>query len=125
MKVKTGFTFNNLLGIVIVITVIFLVIVMASLGNLDSYLLSYPRLADPVAPRTIPYHIKGITVFITKEDNIKLGWLSWTEFYLQIFLAIVLLFAIKWPPPALIKSFRNKDEDEDNSFLKNEPIDHP
>jgi hypothetical protein len=110
LKDKIGFTFNGILEKAIIVTVIVLVFVRVLIGRLDYYLLSYPRIPDLAKARTIPYTLKGVTVFITEKDNIQLGWLSWTEFDLLCFLAIMLLLALKWPPPSM-KLLRDKEED--------------
>ena len=113
MKIQGHFTFNKALEIVIGITIICLVIVRVSIGTLDSELLSNPRNADPVTSRTIPYHEKGVTVYLTGKDSTRISWLLWTEFALTIFLCVLLLLAIKWPPPSLTESFRRKDEEDE------------
>ena len=66
----------------------------------DSIYINYPTHPDPATLRTIPHTVKGIVVYLTKEQNHKLTSLEWSEAALAIFVAINLLVNLKWPLPS-------------------------
>ncbi|KIO49108.1 hypothetical protein [Nitrosospira sp. NpAV] len=48
-------------------------------GSLEGAYVNYPRFSDPKAGLTVPHAVKGIVVFITKEDQELLSWLLWVQ----------------------------------------------
>jgi hypothetical protein len=48
-------------------------------GSLDNRYVSRSRESNPAEGLIVPYHVKGITVFITKDERQRVTLLQWTE----------------------------------------------
>lgn len=48
-------------------------------GSLEGVYIDYPRFPNPETNRTVPYAIRNIVVYITKEDQEFLSWLFWIQ----------------------------------------------
>ncbi len=46
---------------------------------LDNRYVSRPREANPGEGLIVPYHVKGITVFVTEDERQLVALLQWTE----------------------------------------------
>jgi hypothetical protein len=66
----------------------------------DTVYLTYPRTPDPETRRIVPYAFKNTVRYVTKEQMNTLHWLDWTHIILAVFIAINLLFNVKWPLPS-------------------------
>lgn len=66
-------------------------------GSLEGAYVNYPRLPNPKAALTIPHSVKGIVVYITREDQEFLSWLLWVQIVSGTVVGFVLL--IHWGDP--------------------------
>jgi len=60
-----------------------------SYGILENTYVNYPRYPD--AGRTVPYAVKGIVVYINREQQNLLSWLTWIEIGSGMVAALVIL----------------------------------
>ncbi len=58
---------------------IVLVVAWFSYGILENSYVSYPQFPKPSEGRTVPHAVKGIVVYITREQRDALSWLAWIE----------------------------------------------
>ncbi|PTR05342.1 hypothetical protein C8R32_1236 [Nitrosospira sp. Nsp5] len=48
-------------------------------AGMDNTYIDYSRFPNPETNRTVPYAIRNIVVYITKEDQEFLSWLLWVQ----------------------------------------------
>jgi hypothetical protein len=65
-------------------------------GALDNTAVNWPRQPMPEAGRTIPYEVKGITVYITEADRSLVAWLRRTEIASGVTLFLAILLSGEW-----------------------------
>ena len=58
--------------------IILIIAAFYSVG-MDNTYIGYPTIPDPETNRTVPYAIRNIVVYITKEDQEFLSWLFWAQ----------------------------------------------
>ena len=74
-------------------------------GALENTYVYYPRTPEPSDGKVIPYPVKGIVVYITKDQQSVLSWLTWIEIGSGAIAACVILlhggdpFKAKRKPP--------------------------
>jgi hypothetical protein len=67
-------------------------------GILDNTYVNYPRVPNPEIGRTVPYEVKRVVVYITKDQSAVLDWLRWVEIGSGALILISLILNQKWPP---------------------------
>jgi hypothetical protein len=60
-------------------------------GSVENNSVLYPRTPNPEQSRTIPHAVKGIVVYITKEEQSLLSWLHWIEIGSGLVIVLVAL----------------------------------
>jgi hypothetical protein len=83
--------------IVAVSAAIILIVAWFTHGILENTFVSYPRFPNPDEGLSVPYAVKGIIVYITKEQQNFLSWLTWIEITSGLVAAFVIL--IHWGDP--------------------------
>lgn len=73
------------------------VAVMAALGILDNVYVVYPRYPNPGVGKTVPYEVKHVIVYITREQSAILDYLRWAEYGSGALTLISLATNQKWP----------------------------
>jgi hypothetical protein len=63
--------------IIVASAAVVLIVAAFAWGSLENTYVSYPRSPDPENGRIVPHTVKGIIVYITKNQNDLLYWLSW------------------------------------------------
>jgi hypothetical protein len=71
---------------------------MASQGVLDNTYVNYPRVPNPEIGRTVPYEVKRVVVYITRDQSAVLDWLRWVEIGSGALILTSLVLNQKWPP---------------------------
>jgi hypothetical protein len=64
---------------------------------LDNAYVNYPRVQNPEIGRTVPYEVKRVVVYITKDESAILDWLRWVEIGSGVLILISLVLNQKWP----------------------------
>jgi len=73
------------------------------IGSLENSYLSYPRAPEPSSERTVPFHIKGIVVYITRSQRETLSILYYVHGISISLVACILILSrgraitSKWP----------------------------
>src|SRR5258708_785086 len=60
-------------------------------GSLQNSYIYYPRAPNPADGKVVPYPVKGIVVYITKDQRMLLSWLTWIEIGSGAIAALVIL----------------------------------
>jgi hypothetical protein len=65
---------------------------------LDNTYVYYSRVPNPSLGRLVPYHVKRVIVYITRDQSKTLQWLRWVEIGSGTLILITLVTNRKWPP---------------------------
>ena len=76
-----------------------LILVCAAMlhGPLDNVYVTYSRNPDPENGRIVPYEVKGVVVYITKDQSELLTWLWRIEIVSGVIVLASLFSTLKWP----------------------------
>jgi len=80
------------------------------IGSLENSYLSYPRAPEPSSERTVPFHIKGIVVYITRSQRETLSILYYVHGISISLVACILILSREGPLPP---SGRGKETSKD------------
>ena len=60
-------------------------------GFLENLYVAYPRSPSPEDGRVVPHPVKGIVVYITRDQQELLSWLNWIEIGSAVTAVLVLI----------------------------------
>jgi hypothetical protein len=72
---------------------------MAALFVIDSTYVGYPKVPNPEIGRIVPYTVKNVIVYLTKDEETIAKLVHWSAFGFGSLAVICMLVNQKWPLP--------------------------